>query len=80
MIDQEEYYLIDQEEYYLIDQEEYYLIDQEEYYFYFLRDKPYYLIIIQYCKGLFNNYVTLSCLYAKFRWLIFHVQLSFQLS
>ena len=73
MIDQEEYYLIDQEEYYLIDQEEYYLIDQEEYYYYFLREKPYY-------KGLFNSYVTQCCLYAKFRWLIFHVQLSFQLS
>ena len=29
-------------------------------------------------KSLFNNYVTLGCLYAKFRWLIFHVQLSFQ--
>ena len=27
-------------------------------------------------KGLFNNYVTLSCLYAKFRWLISRVQLS----
>ena len=29
-------------------------------------------------KGLVNNYVTLSCLYAKFHWFIFHVQLSFQ--
>ena len=28
--------------------------------------------------GLFNNRVTLSSLYAKFRWLISHVQLSFQ--
>ena len=29
-------------------------------------------------KGLFNSYVTLSRLYAKFHWLISHVQLSFQ--
>ena len=29
-------------------------------------------------KGLCNNYVTLSCLYAKFRWLITRVKLSFQ--
>ena len=29
-------------------------------------------------KGLFNDYVTLSCLCAKFHWLISHVQLSFQ--
>ena len=29
-------------------------------------------------KGLLNNYVTLSCLYAEFPLLIFHVQLSFQ--
>ena len=29
-------------------------------------------------KGLVNDYVMLSCLYAKFRWLISHVQLSFQ--
>ena len=28
--------------------------------------------------GLFNNYVTLSCLYATFHWSISHVQLSFQ--
>ena len=28
-------------------------------------------------KGLFNNYVMLSCLYAKFHWLISHVQLKF---
>ena len=27
---------------------------------------------------MFNNYVTLSCLYAKFRSLISHIQLSFQ--
>ena len=26
-------------------------------------------------QGLLNNYVTLSCLYAKFRWLISHVNL-----
>ena len=29
-------------------------------------------------KGLFNNYVTLSCLYANFHWLIPDVQLSLQ--
>ena len=28
--------------------------------------------------SLCNNYVTLSCLYAKFHWLISHVQLRFQ--
>ena len=28
--------------------------------------------------GLYNNYITLSCLYAKFHWLISHVPLSFQ--
>ena len=28
--------------------------------------------------GLFNNHVTLGCLCAIFRWLISHVQLSFQ--
>ena len=35
-------------------------------------------ISIDYSVCLFNKYVTLSCLYAKFRWLISHVQLSFQ--
>ena len=30
------------------------------------------------CQGLFNNYITLSCFYAKFCWLISRVQLSFQ--
>ena len=29
-------------------------------------------------RGLFNNYLTLSCLYAQFRWLISHVQIRFQ--
>ena len=29
-------------------------------------------------KGLFNNYVKVSCLYAKFPWLISHDQVSFQ--
>ena len=29
-------------------------------------------------EGLLTNWVPLSCLYAKFRWLISHVQLSFQ--
>ena len=33
---------------------------------------------MKYYKGLFNNYVMRSCLNAKFRWLISHVQLSFQ--
>ena len=31
-----------------------------------------------YQEGLFNNYITLSCSYAIFRWLISHVQLSYQ--
>ena len=33
-----------------------------------------------YRKGLFSNYVTLSCLYGRFRWVISHVQLSYQSS
>ena len=35
-------------------------------------------LIIYLVRGLFNNYVMLSCLYPNFRWIISYIQLSFQ--